>query len=56
MVEATALLSAANRLLLAAAVGENPRNVRMGTTMTPPPSPIMEPNIPAAKPNGISQS
>ena len=29
-----ALLNAAKRLLLAAAVGENPRNVKTGTTIT----------------------
>ena len=55
MVEATALLKAAKRLLLAAAVGGNPKKVNTGTTMIPPPRPIIEPSIPAANPNGINQ-
>jgi hypothetical protein len=55
-VDATELLSAAKRLLLAAAVGGNPINVNTGTTIIPPPSPIIEPRIPPAKPNKISQS
>ena len=53
-VEATALLNAANRLLLAANVGGNPANVITGTAIIPPPSPIMDPNTPATNPNGIS--
>ena len=56
MVDAMALLSAAKRLLLAAAVGENPRNVNTGTTIIPPPRPIIEPNIPAANPRAISHN
>ena len=56
MVDAIALLSAANKLLLAAAVGENPKNVNTGTTIIPPPSPIMEPRTPAANPNGINHN
>ncbi len=55
-VDATALLRAANRLLLAAAVGENPKNVKTGTTIIPPPNPIMEPNTPATNPKGISHN
>ena len=54
-VDAIELLSAAKRLLLAAAVGGNPINVNTGTTIIPPPRPIMEPRIPPAKPNKISQ-
>ncbi|SHO47348.1 hypothetical protein NSIN_40060 [Nitrosotalea sinensis] len=46
------LLKAANKLLLAARVGENPKNVSTGTTTKPPPSPIMEPITPATKPSG----
>ena len=53
-VDATALLNAANRLLLAANVGGNPAKVITGTAIIPPPSPIIEPNTPAANPNGIS--
>ena len=53
-VEAIALLNAANKLLLAASVGGNPAKVITGTAIIPPPSPIIEPNTPAAKPNGIS--
>ena len=56
MVDAMALLSAAKRLLLAAAVGENPRNVNTGTTIIPPQRPIIEPNIPAANPRAISHN
>ena len=39
-----------------AAVGGNPRNVKTGTTIIPPPRPIIEPNTPAANPNGINHS
>src|SRR5574337_521687 len=53
-VDATELLKAAKRLSLAARVGENPKNVNTGTTTNPPPSPIMEPIIPATKPSGSS--
>ena len=49
-----ALDNAAKRLLLAAAVGENPRNVNTGTTIIQPPRPTIEPNTPATKPRGIS--
>jgi hypothetical protein len=56
MVDAIELLSAAKRLLLAAAVGENPRNVSTGTTIIPPPRPIIEPNIPAANPRAINHN
>ncbi len=55
-VDATALLRAAKRLLLAAAVGENPKKVKTGTTIIPPPNPIIEPNTPAANPKGISHN
>ena len=50
------MLSAAKRLLLAAAVGGKPRKVKTGTTIIPPPNPIIEPNIPAANPNGINHN
>ncbi len=56
MVDATALLNAAKRLLLAASVGENPKNVKTGTTIIPPPNPIIDPNTPAAKPKAMSHS
>jgi hypothetical protein len=51
-----ALLNAANKLLLAATVGGNPKNVNIGTTIIPPPRPIIEPKSPAANPKGISHS
>ena len=51
MVDAVALLNAAKRLLLAATVGGNPKKVKTGTTIIPPPSPIIDPKIPAANPN-----
>src|SRR4030066_809402 len=56
MVEATALLNAAKRLLLAARVGANPAKVNTGTTIIPPPKPIMEPKTPATNPKGINHS
>ena len=56
MVDAMALLNAANRLLLAATVGGNPKKVNTGTTIIPPPRPIIEPNMPAANPKRISHS
>jgi hypothetical protein len=56
MVDAVALLNAANRLLLAATVGGNPKNVKIGTIMIPPPRPIIEPKIPATNPKGISHN
>ena len=42
IVDAIELLSAAKRLLLAATVGGNPKNVKTGTTIIPPPTPIIE--------------
>ena len=54
-VEATALQNAAKRLSLAASGGEKPKKVKTGTTTNPPPNPIIEPSIPAAKPRGINQ-
>ena len=53
-VDATALLNAANKLLLAASVGGNPAKVITGTATIPPPRPIIDPNTPAANPNGIN--
>ncbi len=53
IVDAIDLLSAANRLLLAATVGGNPKNVKAGTTIIPPPTPIIEPKTPAANPKRI---
>ena len=56
IVDAIALLNAAKRLLLAARVGVNPAKVRTGTTIIPPPKPIIEPNTPATNPNGINHN
>ena len=56
IVDAAALLNAANKLLLTANDGPNPANVKTGTTIIPPPNPIIDPSIPATSPNGISQS
>ena len=53
-VDATELLKAAKRLLLAASEGGNPAKVITGTAIIPPPSPTIEPKIPAANPSGIS--
>jgi hypothetical protein len=54
MVDAVELLNAAKRLLLAAIVGDTPRNESTGTTIIPPPRPIIEPTTPATNPSGIS--
>ena len=54
LVDATALVNTANKLLLAANVGGNPANIITGTAIIAPPSPIIEPNIPVANPNGIN--
>ena len=56
MVDAIELLNAAKRLLLAATVGGIPKNVKTGTTIIPPPKPIIDPNIPAANPKGINHN
>jgi hypothetical protein len=56
MVDATALLNAAKRLLLAASVGGNPAKVKTGTIMIPPPKPIIDPNTPATNPKGINHN
>ena len=40
----------ANRLVLATCGGERPRNVRTGDIIIPPPTPIIDPNIPAINP------
>lgn len=45
LVEATA-----NRLVLATCGGERPRKVRAGDIIMPPPTPIIDPNIPAINP------
>ncbi len=50
------LLNAANKLLLAAKVGGNPKKVNTGTTIIPPPRPIIEPSIPATNPNGMNHN
>ena len=55
MVDATELLNAAKRLLLAASAGGNPANVIAGTAIIPPPKPTIEPSTPATNPNGINQ-
>lgn len=52
--EDTALLNTAKRLLLTATVGGNPKNVKTGTMIIPPPNPMIEPNNPATNPNGIN--
>jgi hypothetical protein len=54
IVDATELLKAAKRLLLAASAGGNPAKVIAGTAIIPPPSPTIEPKTPAANPNGIN--
>mgnify|MGYP007095148890 CR=1 FL=1 len=56
IVDATELLNAAKRLLLAATVGGNPKKVKTGTTIIPPPRPIIDPNIPAINPKGINHN
>ena len=53
--EDAALPKTAKRLLLTATVGGNPKNVKTGTMIIPPPNPIIEPNNPATNPNGINQ-
>ena len=53
--EDTALLNTAKRLLLTATVGGNPKNVKTGTMIIPPPNPMIEPNNPAINPSGINQ-
>ena len=35
---------------------ENPKNVNTGTTIIPPPRPIIEPNTPAANPKRINHN
>jgi hypothetical protein len=50
------LVNAAKRLLLAASVGGKPKKVKTGTTIIPPPNPIIDPNTPAANPKGISHN
>ena len=54
--DATELLNTAKILLLAARAGGNPKNVKTGTIIIPPPNPIMEPNNPATNPRGSNQS
>ena len=54
IVDATELLNAAKRLLLAANAGGNPAKVIAGTAMIPPPRPTIDPKTPAANPNGIN--
>src|SRR5574337_330228 len=39
---------------ISASFREKPKKVSTGTTMNPPPSPIMDPSIPATKPSGKS--
>ncbi len=40
----------AKRLVLATCGGVNPRKVKTGDIMIPPPTPIIEPKMPAIKP------
>ena len=51
----TAFPNTAKRLLLTATVGGNPKNVKTGTMIIPPPNPMIEPNNPATNPSGINQ-
>ena len=43
----------AMRLVLAACAGERFNNVRAGTIIIPPPTPSMEPKVPALRPTAI---
>src|SRR5436309_4146385 len=48
LVEATAIGP-----VLAVCVGDRPKNVRAGTRIMPPPTPIIEPKVPAPRPTAI---
>jgi hypothetical protein len=50
MVEETLVEETAKRLVLAICGGVKPRKVRAGEIIIPPPTPIMEPKMPAIKP------
>lgn len=45
----------ANRLVLATCGGERPRNIRAGDIIIPPPTPIIDPNIPAINPTNAKK-
>ena len=45
----------ANRLVLATCAGERPRNVRAGDIIIPPPTPIIDPNMPAINPTNTKK-
>lgn len=45
----------ANRLVLATCGGERPRNVRTGDIIIPPPTPIIDPSIPAINPTNTKK-
>jgi hypothetical protein len=49
-VDETLVDMTAIRLVLAACVGDRFKNVRAGTMIIPPPTPSIEPNVPAASP------
>jgi hypothetical protein len=45
----------ANRLVLATCGGDRPRNVRTGDIIIPPPTPIIDPSIPAINPTNTKK-
>jgi hypothetical protein len=53
MVEDTLVEATAMRLVLAVCAGGRPRNVRAGTIMIPPPTPSIEPRVPAPRPTAM---
>lgn len=50
IVEETLVEATAMRLVLVACTGGRPRKVRAGTIMMPPPTPSIEPRVPAPIP------
>ena len=50
MVEETLVEETAKRLVLATCGGVKPRKVKAGEIIIPPPTPTMEPRMPAIKP------
>jgi len=53
MVDDTLVDMTAIRLVLAACVGGRFKNVRAGTIIIPPPTPSMEPKVPALSPTAM---
>lgn len=45
----------ANRLVLATCGGDRPRNVKTGDIIIPPPTPIIDPNMPAMNPTNTKK-